>query len=393
MKILLVAPQPFMEKRGTPLAVLQLLKALSELGHSVDLLTFHLGEDIALEGVRHYRTWSVPFIKRVGKGQSLTKVVLDILIFLMAARLLVKERYDCVHAVEEGAILSALLKPVSGARLIYDMDSSIPEQLKDANSPLWSNRFVVGAAACLESWAINRADLVIAVCKSLEERVMKVAAGKPVTLLEDIPNVGHFIPSMTAELTRLREELEVGAVRTVLYTGTFESYQGIDLLLRTVSLVVAEFPSVRFLLVGGEPDQVREKREEAEALGIADRVIILGKRPLEEMPIFMELADILVSPRNKGTNTPMKIYTYLQSGRPIVATRLLTHTQVLTDATAVLVKPNPPDLAAGILTLLRDDLLRTAIGEAGKRLVEERYSYSVFKSKVKEAYAFISHGK
>ena len=70
--------------------------------------------------------------------------------------------------------------------------------------------------------------------------------------------------------------------------------------------------------------------------GIEDATIFAGERPAEEIPAYLLAADVLVSPRSRGTNTPLKIYQYLRSGKPIVATRLLTHTQVLTDDTAVL---------------------------------------------------------
>ncbi len=65
--------------------------------------------------------------------------------------------------------------------------------------------------------------------------------------------------------------------------------------------------------------------------GLADAVIFTGQRPAEEIPRYLDAATVLVSPRASGTNTPLKIYQYLRSGRPIVATRLRTHTQVLND--------------------------------------------------------------
>jgi glycosyltransferase involved in cell wall biosynthesis len=57
---------------------------------------------------------------------------------------------------------------------------------------------------------------------------------------------------------------------------------------------------------------------------------------------------VLVSPRCRGENTPFKIYTYLASGRPLVATRIPTHTQLLDDTLAWLVEPTPEGLAFGI---------------------------------------------
>src|SRR5207302_10840226 len=60
-------------------------------------------------------------------------------------------------------------------------------------------------------------------------------------------------------------------------------------------------------------------------------------------------ADLLVSPRSRGTNTPLKIYQYLRSGRATVATRLLTHTQVLSDETAILTGATAREFADGVL--------------------------------------------
>ena len=389
MNILLIAPQPFLEKRGTPLAVLQLLKALGELGHRVDLVSYHLGDDVALPGVRHCRALHLPFIRRVAKGMSATKLFLDAFVFLRAARLLLTNRYDCVHGVEEGAIMGGVLTIFRRVPLLYDMDSSIPEQLQESGSRFWGGKVLVSMAKALEAWTIGRAAVVLPVCKSLAERVRRVSSSKPLQMLEDIPNVEQFAAGQVEELARLRQELGLAGKKIVLYTGTFEGYQGIDLLLEAIPLVVENFPETAFVLVGGEPVQVQEKKSLVASLGVEGHVLVLGKRPLEEMPLFMEMADILASPRNKGTNTPMKIYTYLQSGRPVVATRLPTHTQVLTDEVSMLVAPTAADFAQGVQRLLADPGLGSTLGRAGAQLIREHYSFAGFKNKVGEAYRLI----
>ena len=385
LKILLIAPQPFLEKRGTPLAVFQLLRALGELGHRVDLVTYHLGEDVELPGVRHFRTPSFSFVRRVGKGMSATKLFLDIFVFLKAVRLLMTNRYDRIHGVEEGAIMGGVLTLLWRAPLAYDMDSSIPEQLLESGHPVWGSRPVVWLAELVERWTVGRSAVVLPVCAALLERVQRIVPGKPMQLLEDIPNVEEFPPEGGGEVERLRRELGLVGKRVVLYTGTFEGYQGIDLLLHAVPDVVAAAPDAAFVLVGGDPEQVREKQAQAASLGLNGEVLILGKRPLEEMPFFMEMASVLVSPRNRGNNTPMKIYTYLQSGRPVVATRLPTHTQVLNDDVALLVEPTSTALSGGIARLLADPARGTSLGRAGAELVRERYSYAGFKDKVARA--------
>ena len=103
--------------------------------------------------------------------------------------------------------------------------------------------------------------------------------------------------------------------------------------------------------------------------------VFAGERPASEIPDYLLTSDVVVSPRSRGTNTPLKIYQYLRSGRPIVATRLLTHTQVLDDQVAVLTAPTPRDFADGILAVIDDRARGRAIGERARRLAETKYSY------------------
>ena len=77
-RILVVAPQPFYEDRGTPIAVRQVLQALGELGRSVDLLTFPIGTDVGIPGLRIFRSANPFGFERVPIGLSFRKVILDV---------------------------------------------------------------------------------------------------------------------------------------------------------------------------------------------------------------------------------------------------------------------------------------------------------------------------
>ena len=101
MKILLLAPQPFYEERGTPIAVDLLLKALSDRGESVDVLTYPIGEDRQYPGVTLHRLPKIPGIRKVKPGPSFPKIVCDVVMMFRAARMARRTRYDVVHAVEE----------------------------------------------------------------------------------------------------------------------------------------------------------------------------------------------------------------------------------------------------------------------------------------------------
>ena len=115
----------------------------------------------------------------------------------------------------------------------------------------------------------------------------------------------------------------------------------------SAGLLAHSHPQARVLVVGGEPAQVEAVRQGAARLG-ADRIVVFtGQQPAREIPAFVAACDILVSPRIRGTNTPLKIYSYLRSGKPIVATDLLTHTQVLSPEIRGCRRPNPEAVCGG----------------------------------------------
>ena len=65
MKILMIAPEPFFETRGTPFSEYFRIKALSDLGHRVDMVTYPFGADKKIKGLRIYRSFRPFFIKSV----------------------------------------------------------------------------------------------------------------------------------------------------------------------------------------------------------------------------------------------------------------------------------------------------------------------------------------
>jgi hypothetical protein len=121
--VLLVAPQPTYEDRGTPIAVVHVLQALSELGCDTDVLTYPIGVDVPLPGVRWFRTANPLGFEHVPVGLSWRKLALDLLMLPKMASMLRKTRYDYIHAVEEAAFPAALLGRLMGIPLLYDMQS------------------------------------------------------------------------------------------------------------------------------------------------------------------------------------------------------------------------------------------------------------------------------
>jgi glycosyltransferase involved in cell wall biosynthesis len=172
----------------------------------------------------------------------------------------------------------------------------------------------------------------------------------------------------------------------MLYVGNLEHYQGIDLLLEAFALAQPD-REVTLVLIGGEERHVTKYAAKAGALGIADRVRFLGPRSVGRLGEYLRQATILASPRLTGNNTPMKVYSYLASGKPVLATNISAHTQVMDDSCAVLVDPVPAAMARGIERLAADEALRNRLGAAAEDLVREKYSVAVFRKTVSEEYS------
>jgi glycosyltransferase involved in cell wall biosynthesis len=389
MRVLMIAPEPFFQPRGTPFSEFYRIRAFTELGHQVDLVTYPIGSDVSIPGLRIFRTPGVPGLRSVKIGPSLAKIPLDILVFLSSLRRLLSDRYDFLECHEEAGFMGVVFSKLFRVPTVYDMHSSLPEQL--SNFRYSRSRVLRTLFDVFERWTILGSKAVIAICPHLEQVVARTDPERPVFLIENSPLAESGEAATEENVRTLKKELGLTDHPVVLYTGTFEAYQGFELLIDAFEHVVRKEPRARLLLVGGHPEQVREVEELTRRRGIGEQVVFTGQRPPSEMPLYLAASDILVSPRSRGKNTPLKIYSYLRSGKPIVATRLLTHTQVLDDDIAMLTETEPEAFAEGIVALLRDPELAARLGDNARRRADEKYSYEKYLEKTRRLFDFLEN--
>ncbi|GAC1389790.1 MAG: hypothetical protein NVS4B11_11990 [Ktedonobacteraceae bacterium] len=385
MRVLMIAPEPFLELRGTPFSVYHRAKALVALDYEVDLVTYAIGKRVDLPGLRVYRSLALPCMREVKIGPSMAKFPLDLFLFVTAIWRLCIGRYQYLHTHEEAGLMGVILAKLFRCKHLYDMHSDLSQQM--SNFAFTKNKFLIRCVASLQKLIVRHADAVIAICPDLAVTVKRMSPDTPVYMIENVAVDEALPPADEASVTQLRERLQLGSGPVLLYTGTFESYQGLESVLRSIALVHSTFPLSRYVFAGGQPEQVEVQRLLAQELGVTAMVRFVGQRPLEEMPAYMAMADILLSPRSNGTNTPLKLYTYLRSGKPILATAILSHTQTLTPEMAVLVPPTPEGLADGAVVLLKDPHYAQELGEHGRQIAEEQYSWPAFLEKNRRAYA------
>jgi glycosyltransferase involved in cell wall biosynthesis len=334
--------------------------------------------------VHIHRIPAVPFVREVAVGPSLIKPLLDVLLFFTAVLQLLGRRYAVIHSHEEAAFLAVFLAFVFRTRHIYDMHSSLPRQL--ANFGFGNHRLLVRVFERLERMVIDTCDAVLTVGTDLEAIVRAINPHTRVVTIENLPVVLKDMEGAEGSVAALKHALDLDGRRPIVYTGTFEIYQGMDLLLHSARLVVDANSKACFVVVGGKPHQVAHWQEEAFKLGLADSMRFVGTVPVEESVLYLDLADVLVSPRTGGTSVPLKIYSYLHAGKPIVATRLVAHTTVLTDEVACLVEPTKEAVAEGILALLDDPHMCTRLGNEAQAYAEEKYSFAAYKEKMRYIY-------
>ena len=365
-RVLIVAPQPFYEDRGTPIAVAQLAAALSDLGAEIDLLTYPVGASISIGRLRIIRCRNPLAYRAVPIGFSVRKLVLDLSMLPTLARFIRTNDYDVVHAVEEMALPAVVLCRSRGIPVIYDMQSSLPDQLR--THFLFRMRLAQSLMRWIESWMVRKADAII--CSAgLLDHVKSLDSG---ALAREWMFVGQAPGDSAGEIASTRVALDLDAdARLVVYSGTFEPYQGLDLLVAAMPQVLVAFPKAVFLLIGAPSEH------SLAGSGIAMRMIqqgslrILPRQRRQAVPSYLALADVLVSPRAYGDNVPLKIFDYMLSGTPIVATDIRGHRSLLDEETAVLVANTSDAIATGITRLLQDPVLaariaRQALDVAGR---------------------------
>ena len=385
---LVVAPQPFFTPRGTPFSVYYRALVSAELGVKIDLLTYGEGLDVDLPLVTIIRTPRLDFLGPTKVGPSFKKAFLDIFMFFWALRLLATRKYDFVHAHEESVFFMRWLKRLFGFKLVYDMHSRLPEQL--GNYQFSQSRILHWFFERLEASCLRASDAVITICPELEHYAR--------ARMPD-PGRHYLIENSIFEPVRLRAPqggapaVEVPLPqgrRIIAYAGTFEAYQGLAMLLQAFADLRAHCADAFLLMVGGAPEQVEAHRRLAQDLGVAEHCLFTGQVSQALAQRYLARAAVLVSPRKSGTNTPLKIYEQLASGIPLVATRVLSHTQVVDDRVCFLVDPDPASLAAGLRTALTDAAARARVVTAARQLYESAYSRTAYEAKMRQLLEAIS---
>jgi glycosyltransferase involved in cell wall biosynthesis len=372
MKILLVAPTYLPARRANTLQVMKMAQAMQVLGHEVLVLVpdSGLGGAVDWRTLAHYYGLHQKFdLKWLSVNPGLRSYDYG----YQAVRYFKRWEADILYTrLPQAAALASTL----GFPTIFEAHD-LPGGYM--GKWLWK-RFLHG----------HGARRFVVITQSLKD-----AINREVTHLPDSPFT--VVAPDGVDLNRYegipdppeaRRSLQIGQLPrlsvsrfTVGYTGHLYPGRGIRLILDIASLL----PDVTFLLVGGEPDEIRNLDHEVEWRHI-DNVIITGFIPNTELPVFQAACEVLLMPYQRKVAassggdishylSPMKLFEYLACGRVILSSDLPVLREVLDDQNAILLPPDQVETWVNAILTIRDDPVRRKALMVQARKDSQRYAW------------------
>ncbi|MCI5145678.1 MAG: glycosyltransferase, partial [Candidatus Electrothrix sp. AR3] len=292
-----------------------------------------------------------------------------------------QNRYDVIHGIEEAGFIAVLLAKLFGLQAIFEKHSDPFSYRKGIIKNL-----ILSVYAAAETIMVKNADLIICTGTGLSRQVQDMGTEQSVHTIFDMPSsMVNAKPAITAKIgAELRQQADE---ILVTYVGSFAVYQGVDLMFASIPVVNASSERVRFVVIGGSPEEIEQRRADMAQQGLENKVSFLGNIAPDELPEYLAAADILIAPRKSGANSPLKILDYYKAGQAIVATDVPSNHILLNETTALFAQPHPDSFAEQILKLAEDPELRKRLGANGRLLYEKKYNFSAFQQRLENAYA------
>jgi glycosyltransferase involved in cell wall biosynthesis len=367
----MIAPTPYFSDRGCHVRIYEEARSLTNLGHEVCIVTYHLGRD--MPGVRVVRTPVVPWYNKLEAGPSWHKPYLDLLLLRKAFAEARSFRPHLIHAhLHEGALIGSVLKLLLHIPLLFDYQGSL-------SGESLNHEFVKEASLTmrlfkrLERFIDNRADHIVTSSDEGRQDLVRswgIAEEKVTTLIDGV-DTDVFRPFPQS---RARKELGIPEdVKLVVYLGLFNRYQGVDLLLDVISMVAKEARDVRWLLMGFPDEDYRKKAFE---MGIDGLITFTGRVSYDRAPLYLCAGDLAVSPKLALTEANGKLFNYMACGLPTVVFENRINREILGDDGIYCEHGKPFVLAETIVSTLRDGSGMLSLSERVRSRAVEMHSWS-----------------
>jgi glycosyltransferase involved in cell wall biosynthesis len=278
-----------------------------------------------------------------------------------------------VHSLPDFLVVSALPLKIVGVPVLLDLHEAMPEFFR-SRFPGASNRLVHRLLRAQERLSIALSNRTITVNQALRDRLVRLGVdGDKVEVIANSPSLARFDASAHPR----RPFREDGRLR-LIYAGAVTPTYELDVAVDAVWRLAEERPDLDVAFdVFGRGDSEAALRDQAERLGIAERVTFLGRIPLEEVPAAIAGADIGLAPTRHDRFTDMslsaKLFEYAAMGKPVVATRLpMVERSFPEGSIGTYVSGDPGSMASAITAFADDPIAREAAVARTAAIVETR---------------------
>jgi len=382
LRIMMLAPTPYFTDCGSHVRIYEEARALTRCGHSVRIVTYHLGRDIP--GIPVSRISSVRWTKELSIGPSWHKPYLDTLMYNKALKQAREFRPHLIHAhFHEGARIGGKLKKRLELPLLFDCHYSMTGEMLDYG-------FIKGGSLLHRFFSrqerrINHgpADYIITSSASMTRELIDqwgVASNKVGTLLDGVDTTLFRRQHRDEVRAKLRLPLNVPLV---VYLGMLNHGQGIDTLLSTIVQLKSKGSPIRFLIMGFPEEAYRNKAVE---LGIDRMIIFTGKIDYTKAPFYLSAGDLAVSPKCSLAESNSKLLNYMSCGLPTVAFDTPANRELLGDAGIYASYDDSSDLASKMVWLLQNKDERTRLSQLAHERAELQHSWDVRGKTLDEIY-------
>jgi 1,2-diacylglycerol 3-alpha-glucosyltransferase len=387
--IAMVAACPFPANHGTPAAIKEMSEELARRGHSIRVITYPLRDDIPVAGIEIDRVGHVGRNREVNVGPSYQRLGFDAMLAIKLFQIVRRHEIDVIHAHNyEAMLIGGVIGWLTGVPVIYNAINTMIDELPSYNF-IRPRVLATGLAKLLDYVVPRMADMIIADTEELRSFILDqgIEPERVVTIHSGVR------PEMFqgGDGARVRERFAVGDAPLILYTGTFDEFQGLGYLMAAFRIVREHKPTARLLLVSSTITRAHRAKYQAMAteLGFASHFSIASST-LDELPNFLAAADVAVVPRPNSPGIPTKLLNYMAAGTPIVSFRrsatILQHRM-----SGFLVEPvTATNFAQGILTVLDQPTLAQNMRANVKSLVLQRFDWSSIAMQVETVYGRVA---
>ncbi len=321
-----------------------------------------------------YKNIELKVVKKIRKAPGIISQLVNFIPLFFQLRKIIKNgQFDVFHALASG---EGWLASLAGCRPLV-LTIADPAILPDSAKPFYYN--------ILNSCALKKADLITTDGENTRRAMIRLGANHNIIrIIRFGVDVEKFRPGKNEEL---KQRLFGERAKIIISTKPLRQECSIDTLIKAAPLILQEIPMAKFLIVGGGEEQ-ENLMQLAKTLGISKAVHFTGLLKSEELPLYLQSADVYVGTSLVESGIAASTAEAMACQLPLVVSDSGDNALLIKDGENGFIFPpkNSKTLAEKFIILLKDEKLREKFAKANRKEIEEKNNYFREMEKMEKIY-------